>query len=97
MFRKYTALDGALKRNHDGGGNSLTVSTGGPADSIWTGIRTHHDATPLLKLQENIRNRHRRKSREDDGALQLRGTPCLIDQKIGKGERLCEIRREDRC
>ena len=85
------------KANHHGGGTSIPFPTGGPDDRIWTGVYTHHDATPLLNLREDIKNQPRRKCRKDDGDLQPRGTPCQINWKIGKGERICARRRADDC
>ena len=77
------------------GGTSLPVPTGGTANRLRTDVHTHHDSTPFLKLRVDRQNRPRGKCSEDDGALRPRGTPCLIDRKIEKGEIIRVIRRTD--
>ena len=78
-----------------GGGTSLTFPTSGTANRVLTGVRTHHDPTPVLQLQDNLRNRPRGERSEDDGALRPCKTPCLMDRTIGKGERILTSRRTD--
>ena len=85
------------KVNHHGVTTSLTVSTGGPADRICTGVRPYHDTASLIEIQENRRNRPRRKFLKDDGALQTRRILLPIDRTIEKGERIHVSKGADDC
>ena len=96
LFRKYTAVDGDLKKpDCHGGGISLPFPTGGPDNRVFTGVHTHHASTTFLQIQGDWQNQPQGECSEDDGALWPRGTPCLIDRIIGKGERIRGRRMAD--
>ena len=95
LFRKYTAVYKALKSDCNGGGTSLPVPTGGPSNVVQTGVHAHHDSIPFLKIWVDIRKQTRGECSEDDGDLQPCRTPCLIDIKIAKGDRIRASRRSD--
>ena len=50
-FRKYTAVDGAIKTDNHSRGTILPLPTGGRSDMIWTGVSSHHATEYIHKIQ----------------------------------------------
>ena len=94
LFRRYTAVDGALKKeDRHGGVTSLTIPTDGLVDRFWTGFRACYATTFIYLLRSNVKNWPQGNHGKSDGALWPRGTPIPYYQEIGKRERVCACRR----
>ena len=94
LFRRYTAVDGSIKKAYcNDGATSIPVPTGVPVNIIWTGFHDLYVTSYFYLLRVDRRNRPRRKRGKNDWVLWPRGTSSMTDWIIGKWQRICACRR----